>query len=496
MVAADGAPYPGDDSVHIVFHQQTVETNPLPGLVAVSSVLDTRSLRGPADRGSFRDSISGMSFTVAEVVVSKKFKRFDEEVADADEDESRRFHEAFTYAISRLNETLSALALIQNTLVPKVTLESLPPLLTAASGAFEPWELQGQELPKVRPEVVQLVNGNLFSLAAPPPIENLDGFLGSALASVSEKGPFSSYADLRREATHYHRVAGDYRVAIILYASACESYFDELLQHLLWEGGLNPREAAVEFSQNGKAPKRGKKFRNEGITNLVKERLVPLLSGQTELPKALERWIEKVSEVRNMVIHNGYAPTAEDLGACADTFAEVDSYLADQVCKRRRDYPITALALLGKSGLESRGGWSPDFSKLETHLINIYERIRVFARWRAHLSAMRKDYSDFETTASPVNASSVLAFHPDTGKEAVFAVHPNGTLATELPLEPAKDTKQYSMLRTAAHTRISVFAATLGDLSIPRGSVWDRLVYEIPGTPACMFSHLKEVRGW
>lgn len=496
LVAANGSLYPGNDGVHIIFHQETVEANPFPGLEAVANVVSKRSV--PNSVQDYPLSDFTVPFTVAEVVVSQEFKSEEEQSGVSNDDDYNNIHEAFIYAISRLNDTLDALALIQDAVLPRVTLESLPAVLIAAAGALEPWELSNGTLPKVRPQIAQLTNFNFHTLATPPPVENLDQLLGSALAAVTEKAPFTAYADLRREATHYHRIAGSYRVAIILYASACELFFDELLQHLLWEGGMTPKAASIKFSQNGRSPKQGRRFRNESIVNLVKDRLAPLLVDHTleDLPFEFQNWIDNIAEVRNNVIHNNYLPTANDMDACAEAFSQIDSYIAEMVYERRRDYPITALALLGQSGLENRESWSPEFSQRETTLNEIYERARIFARWSRHLSALRKDYGDFEATISTKEASSLLVFHPETGKESVFAVHPNGTLATELPYQLAVKSAHYAKLKGAAHTKFSVFSPTLGDLSIPQGARWDQLVYAIPGTPACLFSQLKEMRRW
>jgi len=285
---------------------------------------------------------------------------------------------AFDYVIKQLNVLLRAISFVQKCPIKMVSRESLPPMIGMAFSKAKPEEfIIGSGLPELQGMSLFMVNRN-FELPPDSPgiSQSLDTWIDSALVNQSSRAAFSTFLDFRREAEINRSKEGNYRTATIMYAAACESLLEDLLQHNLWEQQIRPEIAVERFVTRKGYPR--------PITHLVFEELGDFYSEagwKKDSPEPINAWQENVAQLRNRAVHEGYEPTAEELSVCVDSINQLVTFLADQAYETRHDRPVTALALLGQQGFEARGGWSEALSTLESDLIDINERIRRFRRW-------------------------------------------------------------------------------------------------------------------
>lgn len=272
---------------------------------------------------------------------------------------------------------------------------------------------------------------------------------------------------------------GNYRTAVILYASACESLLDELLQHNLWEQNLRPEEAAKIFLRGGKSPR--------GIVDLVKNELGKFYSGPGwagDTPGVIDRWITDVTDLRNRAIHDGYMPTSSELRRSVDTVADLVQFLSDQVFDARKNQPVTALALLGQAGLESRNGWDEQFSSYETSLDDVNFRLRIFRRWGNALSYFRA--SDRKRPVPSTDQSTCYMVICPQGKTEFFLVDQNGVMAQPVTRgEIILSTAVEESLRhvEGANTPIPrVVNFSSENLNLQQEPTWEHYIYDVlPG---------------
>lgn len=318
---------PRPDGVFFKFHHEYIDTRPFPGLDASLRVLDKRSIGKREQNTEDMFLMPPLIVTVAEVVVSKEYR--DPLASEGDVD---GMSDAFDFAIEQLNVWLKAISHVAGRPFPQVRRESLPPMLLTASGLYEPRDLDGRTPPRVKAESIFNLNTNIPVMGSPPlPAERLDGWMDAALASVSIPGPFSSSFGLRAEAEHYHQVLGNYQVAVILYAAACESMFSELLQHLLWEENTRPEDAARCFLKNPNQDKN--RPVPISITGLVRTKLLPKLLGtliQRDLPPQVESWRDNIAELRNNVVHAAHYPSVEEVKKVCHRLRRVDAIYSRQ----------------------------------------------------------------------------------------------------------------------------------------------------------------------
>lgn len=478
---------PRPDGVFFIFHQELVEAHPFPRLDAAMKSLEKRRI-GTSEGGDIVN-ISHLAITVAEVVVSKYYKNGTEE-----KDTPDHLSDAFDFALEQLNTWIKALALISDSSIPLVRRESLPSQLVVAAGAYAPWELEYTKIPRVRPDNILLLNWNMPTLGSfPEPIPDLDDWMGAALASVDVPGPLIASANIRKEADHYYHRVGNYQISAILYASSCESFFDELLQHLLWEEGLRPENSAPKFLSNGRG---GKGYAQpKSITSLVKKELLPKLVGnllEGKVPEEIELWIEKISTLRNRVIHSSYQPTASEMKDCCSAYSTLMDFISDRLFAVREKYRYTALSFLGEKGLTRRGVWE-EFRDMESNLPSVYKRYRAFRRWSDHVSAFREIPDIFGSLAKSDEARMFLVVRR-SGDRRAFAVHSSGTVATELSIDSLQESEAYCRLSSHDVNKLNMDPTVLvsndtSGFDIPEGTHWDLYSYDVVPGPQCMFEN-------
>lgn len=415
-------------------------------------------------------------FAVAEIVVSKQLA-YNSTAPDTLQDQ---LTVAFEFALSRLNQWLGAVSLTTEQSITKVRREALPYQIPFGEGPLEPWELETHGLGPMEIAGEFIVNSNFTSEGHSDelPVE-FDYWIDAALLNIDVPGPFVRAQELQSQADIYRRMSGDYKVAIILYATACESLVDDLLQHLYWERGLPPHEAAECFINR----RRKSNFvQPKSIKTLVTNDLYQLLTGnswRTQKHSAIENWFLQVASVRNEIVHHAKEPTYLEMVGCEESVDRFQEFLADAVFQLREKYPVTALAYLGEGYLSRHGGWER-FKNCERSLDQVQDRLQRFRRWSTHLAALRKDPLLFRKEANPKHGSAHVIFNHRVAAKA-YVVHENETVCLELPLEQAKTYEAFAKILEAEvppHRFAVVKYQENGGFQLPSGAKWDLYTYE------------------
>lgn len=479
QMTAEGTPAPTTDSAHFIFHQLVLDGSPNLPMEAGFEIAAKRTgvqTRQEDRRGILRTA----HHTVVEAMVELDCEAL-VTVQDLNDDGPDEVTRAFDYAVSELNILLRAVAIARHEPLRLVTRESIPPMIPTATSETKPWEMIDKtELPAA--EALSIFNVNWNIPTAPDDAQDhdqLNTWIDAALVSLSTTGPFTTYGDFRREADLSFFQEGNYRTAIILYASACESLLDELLQHNLWEQNLRPEEAAKKFLTGRGSPR--------GIVDLAKNQLGKFYSDSgwgRDTPDVIDKWITCVADLRNQAIHDGYMPTSGELRTCVETVNDLVEFLADQVFAVRIMRPITAIALLGQSGLESRGGWDEQFSSYETSLSDVNFRLRVFRRWGRALSYFRAGDRK-RPVPSAEQAICYMVIYPQ-GETRFFLVDQNGVMAHPisrdeviLPVAAEESIRRSEDLNAPIPQVVDL---SYDKLDLRQEPKWERYVYDVlPG---------------
>lgn len=481
-----GEEYPSSDSVTLLFHQIKASGNAYSALEAVTKTVDKRTIpRFSGEKALLRTE--QLAFTIVEVVVSKAYGQSSLVEDEGDED---AISVAFDFAVEQLNIWLDSLSVVTGRPYENIRREALPPVTIVAEGAIEPWRIDSSFFPIIRARAVLNLNCNLDeAIDHPDPFEDLDESLSAALMSVSVPGPFVSYFRLFSQAQYYFRKRGEYAVSVILFASACEALFDELLQHLLWESGKFPYEAVTSFLNKGKRPK--------GIVNLVENTIVPILGVESCGKRSactVANWKNKVARLRNLVIHSAYQPDFNQVHEAEKAVAMLVGFLADQIFALRVAYPITALAFLGHVGLKQRGDWKR-FSHLEPDpgVVNI--RMKTFRRWSQLVAAHREAPSLYGAEVGNDVSYAVVVIENQTPVEA-FVVNETKIVAKRVDLVEARGFPAFERHFENASTlgtsdRVAVFSTELERCPLPKGAQWDLYAYEVMPWDLFQFSNLE-----
>lgn len=462
------------DSVCIITHSVVGEAPFNTGLKAVQSVVSNRCNVQTVENDWAEPTLRDV--TVSEIVVSKQLAN-DLVGPDALQDQITF---AFELALSRLNQWLGAVSLAVEQPLMKVRREALPHLIPFGEGPFEPWELETRKPGRVQITGQFVINNNFPGGGQCEGLSSeFDHWIDAALLNLDVPGPFVRAQELRSQAEIYRKMTGDYKVAIILFATACESLVDDLLQHLYWERNLSPHEAAENFVSRRK---RSKFVQPKSIKALVTNDLYQLMTGlswQTQKDPAVERWLIQVVAVRNDIVHNAKEPDYNDMVNCEEGLESFLGFLADAMFQLREKYPVTALAYLGEADLSRHGDWER-FRTLEQSFGQVRDRLERFRRWSNHLAAIRRDPAIKGSKAYAECGSAHVVFQNGAARKA-YVVHENGTVCLELPLEQAEKFEPFRKILESPAPSDEFAVAKYhekGGFQLPTGARWDLYVYE------------------
>lgn len=114
--------------------------------------------------------------------------------------------------------------------------------------------------------------------------------------------PLKAYINVRNDAQIAYLMHGDYRMATILIATACEILINVVLQSLMWETGKALKSAAKNFYRDFSVSQKLEKFQ-----------LYFGLTWDTKKSPELVNWAERIAYRRNDVVHTGIKPTSDEV---------------------------------------------------------------------------------------------------------------------------------------------------------------------------------------
>jgi hypothetical protein len=246
------------------------------------------------------------------------------------------------------------------------------------------------------------VNRNLWSLMRPPSlsqeqIANLQG-----VRYQVDSGPFSSYLDLYREADAALNRQGDSRSGVLFWALSAESLLDELLFHLFWEEEMTPEMATDRWVN--------------GLETRVKGEYASRLGGSWDLTMdgPLLQWNNKVAEVRHRIVHAGYVPSSQEAHDAHAAMESLFNFICDRLTTPRIlvRYPRTAISLIGRAELESRGIYSRRLRELQEDSDEPGWN-DTFTRWRLSMSRLRTDKVSGPRQPDAARSTLLAVFHSD-----------------------------------------------------------------------------------
>lgn len=486
MRTASGEIMETSDGVAIQFHHIEGEPEPRTEFTALESLLAHRSTKSTRGRGllGFDHDLTNVPTvtTIVEAVVDRSF-RSERIGVDVDQDLS----DAFDFAISRVNEVLKAISMILHTPYSLVRRESLPAALPFGEGLLRPRDLETSKMQRVRLLGAFHVNDNFPEQQDPEQNrDELKRWLDVALPSASIPGPWQTAKGLFHEAERHRLKLGDYSLATVLYATACETFLDEFVQHTLWERNRAPHEALPHFM------KKRRPNEPKGIISFVAGEVHTLFSDKDWPDGAageLYSWKTDVVDLRNRVIHSGYTPTSQETDRAANSTRMLFEYIGDELFIVRRRFPVTSLALLGEGGLDRRGSYR-ELVSLEPNIDSVIRRIETFRRWSNQLQQLRENPKLLGSEIAEKEAYACLVRTRRDG-DVAYAVNSGKTVAKRLPPNVLTESDVFVGLINMMDAEPLffgkepvVFAEEPGGFEVPANEVWDLYGYEaLPGEP-------------
>lgn len=179
---------------------------------------------------------------------------------------------------------------------------------------------------------------------------------------------------------------GDFSSAIVQMHTAGEVFLDSLLQSLVWEehsfqGRSKPElsEIANWFSRRSSLETRMRAQFHTRLRGWTVERS----SGP------LDRWITRLSTLRNGIVHAGYEANVYEAEECRDIVLNLRSFVLDDVLiadRNRTRYPRTTLMFVSREGLVRRGTYNGQVRRLDEASLG--------EDWAGELQAFRRSLID------------------------------------------------------------------------------------------------------
>ncbi|WP_231934717.1 hypothetical protein [Micromonospora viridifaciens] len=397
----EGKPIPRDEPTRIaslMFHQASTEDPDLSGL---GSALDVAVKAFPGLSGEPRQP-EGVRVRRTVVEAAVELLPF-----QGDEPDEASVSETFDRAIEYIRDVQRAYRIVCGRPVTLVTRERLP--------IFVPLAFRFRILPDTAPswpeELTLFMTNTNLSRALPTdkrePIQEREQCeqLGRFVELLRSDRVFSRYPDFVREADTALRYQGEYRVAVVLAATAAEVLLDDLLMHMLWEEAYRPEAAAPVFER--------------GLATRVRTQYHTRLGGSWDVQREgpVQQWGRKLAALRHRVVHAGYSPTEREAAEAREALFSLEGFLIRLITQQQplKTYPRTAAMLLGEPGLKRRGL----LSKRYTRLIQDSNEplwVETFIRWRRVVAQCRANSSDerIEPEARRAKTLAVISPNGDT----------------------------------------------------------------------------------
>ncbi|MDP9406025.1 MAG: hypothetical protein M3O86_05420 [Actinomycetota bacterium] len=307
------------------------------------------------------------ALTVVEMAVPWRGRAYGEPHDDDGENAS----EAFDRGLQTVRRLQQSYATVVQTPVRLVSLNTLPVFVPMSVGTVF---IDGARLPTLGDLSVFMTNPLAIKREIRPEelTEELLEALGRMLNMPEGGSAFAGFADLRREAWVQRDYEGNTRLAALTVGMAGETLLTTLLLHMMWEEQVSPVGAAELLN--------AKPFLATRLNSEYHPRLGGRWSGVTG---AVAAYTADVMNLRNRVAHTTHEPTREEMHASFHALTGLERYVGDLLANERNllQYPRTAMAWMGRSGLSRRGRWTRRMQAITTDPSEPNWTV-TFARWR------------------------------------------------------------------------------------------------------------------
>jgi hypothetical protein len=284
--------------------------------------------------------------------------------------------DAFDIGVEIIGKVLASYALVTKDPVRVPRRESLPPMIPmfVRHATSEDPGYPGDE-------GIFLVNLASTRSSIRPKVEDADWERAATFFSYGDY-EFAGYVATRLAGFRAMDRDGDYRGAVLAFATAAEMLLDDVLLHLLWHEAVRPEDAAQMF---------------------LDPRSSPLSRSRAHLPSRLggdwnqagtgpfAAWHRDVASLRNRVVHGGYSPMRAEANACRTAATGIEQYIVERLATDavRARYPLTIDAMIGRPGMQRRGIYSKGFQAKLGGWVGAAPPAVLFKRWRTALNDER-----------------------------------------------------------------------------------------------------------
>ena len=253
---------------------------------------------------------------------------------------------------------------------------------------------------------------------------------------------------------------GEYAVSVVLLASGCELYLRLLLEVLLWEDGVSPRDAAGELFESNNI--------GHSISHILKSKFHNRLGGIwdiTSTSNAVGCFYKAVFERRNIYLHTGIPITESDADAASEAATVFLEFVYAQLIAKFSRYPFAAALIIGEPVVTQKG----IREKIETALRAKESQLPLsplmYDCW-SHFDGYRKEVKVYQDPEIQRGAPLVGEINEQT--HVALLIYPNGGIEywlidsdrsvacrAEKPEMPAELAKSVRRLEKQARRRLS-----------------------------------------
>ncbi|MDR7160933.1 hypothetical protein J2X42_003662 [Arthrobacter sp. BE255] len=353
----DDPSQPDDPDVSLVFHQLEYTHGRMAGVSQAVLKATERSgtVKPPASSSTDFESSVKTAYTVVEALTPVESPDKSGEAALGSAQDAEPRSDEFMRCLRLVTDYVRAYRLQSGLGVALPHYERIPfPVLRfTAPGVREVYRQDQGPFSVLRPTAAwqgpQLVLLEHKNLADPLKGESLSDEQVSEfhqwMRYLRQGNPVVLWRERIIEADEAINGLGDRSGGVILANTATETLMDVILSLLLWEEGVDPKDAEKLFVE-GKVLQR--------ITRELSSRLGASWS-TAEGP--VGEWFEASYLLRHRIVHGAYWPTHPEAVRALRAAKDLHTFAFDRIAAKRNIYPRSTLITVARTGLKKRNLW-------------------------------------------------------------------------------------------------------------------------------------------
>jgi hypothetical protein len=295
-------------------------------------------------------SIDWRALASKDLVIEQTWVRLEAEIEG--DDASRDLGACFDLCLSELNRLVRAVNLVADARLPLLRREQLDPVVPVERLDSPTREWSKDRLLVVR--VPHLASSRRLTADQEDQLNaaiNLQGAPGVMRSLVRHR-------DWLERAKYATSQQGDYEGAVVALQTSVEIFMRAVHELVLVDLNYTASQIQSETSENATS-----------FNRLYKTILPQLLGGDwTSKSSTAVIYAQDLYRARNQIAHAGRALTRRDAEAASAAYDGIVDLIIARLLHQPSRYPRTALALLGRPGLERRDRWSGYFERFAAGL--------------------------------------------------------------------------------------------------------------------------------